>query len=236
MKRSTVAVFLDIDKAYNSVWIEGLLYKLTKIGLSGCSIGWLREFLVSRKFCVRVGGHVSALNRIENGVPQGAVLSPLLVNVMLMDFPAPPFSIKNLLYADDVTFYVQVATPCDAEHILQPFIDKVYRWGRKWKFKFSPTKSTAMVFTRSHKPGNDPLLFLNGHPIKIKSSAKFLGLIFDSKLLWKDHIDMVVKHCYRLKSLFCTIASARPGPSIQTLVLLFKGLVRSKIDYGLIVY
>ena len=235
-KRSTVAVFLDINKAYNSVWIEGLLYKLSTIGLIGCSLGWLKEFLTNRTFCVRIGGHASTFSPIENGVPQGAVLSPLVFNVMLMDFPTPPFSIKNLLFADDVAFYVQVLHPIDAEPLLQPFIDKVYRWGRKWKFKFSADKSSGIVFTRQYKPGEDPRLFLNGHPIRIKKKVKFLGLLFDSKLLWKDHIEMVVNYCIRLKSLFSTLATARPGPSMQTLLLLFKSLVRSKIDYGLIAY
>ncbi len=235
-KKSTVAVFLDINKAYDSVWIEGLLYKLSKSGLSGCALGWLRNFLWDRSFCIRIGGHLSDFRSLENGVPQGAAISPLLFNIMLMDFPNPPPSIKNLLFADDITFYTQVKVPIDAEAILNPFIDEVYRWGRKWKFKFAPDKSTAVIFTRSHKPGSDPILLMQGHRIKTAKSVKFLGVVFDYKLLWKEHITTVVNHCTRLKNLFSVIAPARHGPSIKSLILLFKSLVRSKIDYGLIAY
>ena len=235
-KKSTVAVFLDIDSAYAKVWTQGLLYKLSKAGLSGCSLGWLSNFLQGRSFCVRIGGHFSDSLPIENGVPQGAVVSPILFNVMMMDFPAPPLAINLLLYADDISFYTQVNTPVNAEAVLQPYIDEVYRWGRKWKFKFPPEKSSAVVFTRAYKPGSDPLLFMHGHRIKTEKTVKFLGVIFDNKLRWTNHIDLVAKHCYRLKNLFAAIASVKYGPSFKTLHLLYSSLVQSKIDYGLIAY
>ncbi len=83
-KKSTVAVFLDIDKAFDTVWTQGLLYKLSKAGLSGHILGWLRNFLLDRKFCVRVGGHFSSFRKTENDVPQRAVISPPLFNIVTM--------------------------------------------------------------------------------------------------------------------------------------------------------
>ena len=118
---------------------------------------------------------------------------------MLIDFPTPPPQIKLKLYADDVTVYSRVERPIDAEIVLQPYINKVVKWGRKWKFKFSASKSTTVSFTRSYKPGDDPLLFLNGMRIPNASKFKFLGVILDAKLLWKDHIAHVVNKCIRLK-------------------------------------
>lgn len=55
-----------------------------------------------------------------------------------------------------VSIYSKVKRPIDAEVILQPYLDKVAKWGRKWKFKFSAAKSSAASFTRSYKPGDDP--------------------------------------------------------------------------------
>ena len=81
-----------------------------------------------------------------------------------------------------------VKRPSDAEVTLQPALDKVRRWGRKWKFRFAPDKNAMVVFTRVYKPGNDPLLYLNGHRIPSLPTFRFLGFWFDSKLLPKSHI------------------------------------------------
>ena len=234
--KSTIAVFLDIDSAYVKVWTQGLLFKLAKLGISGCFLGWIGNFLTGRSFCVRIGSFMSDFRSIENGVPQGAVVSPTLFNIMMSDFPKPVSTIKTLLYADDISFYTQVSKSIEAEIILQPYLEEIYRWGLEWKFNFPPEKSSAVVFTRRSDPGNDPIIFMHGHRINFEKKVKFLGVVFDYKLLWKDHIDLVYKHCFRLKNLFATIASLKSGPSLKILSLLFTSLVQSKIDYGLIAY
>jgi hypothetical protein len=162
------------------------------------------------------------------------VISPLLFNLMLSDFPPP--DVKHLLFADNVTIYTETKLPADAEVILQPYIDRVVKWGRKWKFKFSAPKSSAVSFTRLYKPGDDPLLFLSGQRIPNASKAKFLGIIFDAKLLWKEHIQMIINKCIRIKNVFSIIAKASYAPSHKSLCTLYKSLVRSRIDYGLIAY
>ncbi|KZS12014.1 Uncharacterized protein APZ42_023101 [Daphnia magna] len=123
-KKSTVTVFLDINKAYETVWTQGLLYKLTRIGVNGNCLGWLYNFLLNRSICIRLGGHTTDLRIIRNGVPQGATISPLLFNLMLHDFPPPPPHANLLLYADDVTIYAPVTRPIEAEIALQPYLDK----------------------------------------------------------------------------------------------------------------
>lgn len=155
---------------------------------------------------------------------------------MLRDFPTPPPNAKLMLYADDVTVYTQVNRPIDAEASLGPYLAKIHRWGVKWKMKFSAEKSAALIFTRSYKPGDDPILFLQGRRIPVVKEFKFLGVKFDTKLSWKPHITAVCSALNRLKNLFTIITNINFGPSTKTLALLFKSLVRSKTDYGLMVY
>lgn len=155
---------------------------------------------------------------------------------MLIDFPTPAANVKKLLYADDVTIYTTVRTPMSAEVILQPVLEEIGNWGRKWNFKFSGEKSAQMVFTRSHKPGQDPLLFIRGQRIRPVSHFKLLGLTFDYGLRWHKHIAEVTSSCSRLKNLFSIIAKAQYGPPIRTLITLYKSLVQSRIDYGSIAY
>ena len=117
-KMSTVAIFLDIPKAYDMVWTRGLHYKMAKIGFSGRLLSWFESFLSGRSFQVTVGNALSAPCPTENGVPQGSVVSPLLFNIMLYDFSIPTTGVKSLLYADDIAVYASVKYPIQAEAVI----------------------------------------------------------------------------------------------------------------------
>ncbi len=121
---------------------------------------------------------------------------------MLYDFPTPPMTLTS-----NYTQTTSTSTPqsnalynINAEIIMQLNFDKVAKWG-KWKFKFSALKS-SVVFTRAYNTGEDPLLFLNGQ--RIPNAKKFncpppLGVTMDTKLLWKDHIAVVINNCVKIK-------------------------------------
>ncbi len=77
MKESLVAVFFDIEKAYDTLCSEGLLIKLNKIGIGGRMYNWILDFLFERSFQVRIGEEMSASYDILNGIPQGSVISQI---------------------------------------------------------------------------------------------------------------------------------------------------------------
>jgi hypothetical protein len=80
-----LVVYIDLQGAFDKVWIDGLLYKLAQAGLSGAMSRWLYAYLTSRSARVGVNGVLSDALPFRAGVPQGAVLSPLLFNLKLMD-------------------------------------------------------------------------------------------------------------------------------------------------------
>ena len=80
-----VAVFFDVEKAYDLMWREGLLIKLRRLGVSGLLFGWVRDFLTGRKMEVRVGRSFSGSCEVGTGTPQGSVISPLLFSIMIDD-------------------------------------------------------------------------------------------------------------------------------------------------------
>ncbi len=88
-------MYLDISKAYDCVWIQGLVFKLASIGVTGRLLTWINNFLTGRSICVRVGSNISEFRDVKTGVPQGAVISPLLFNIMLYDFPSFPSLVKK---------------------------------------------------------------------------------------------------------------------------------------------
>lgn len=82
-KESVIAVFFDIEKAYDMLWREGLMLKLEEMGTGGRMFNWISDFHKQRTIRVRVGDSVSSQEIIENGTPQGSVISPVLFIIMI---------------------------------------------------------------------------------------------------------------------------------------------------------
>jgi len=80
-----LAVFIDIEKAYDMLWKEGLVIKLYEAGVRGRMINWIQDILKNRRIQVRVANAFSAGTDIDNGTPQGSVISPVLFNIMIND-------------------------------------------------------------------------------------------------------------------------------------------------------
>jgi retron-type reverse transcriptase len=103
-KMSMAAVFFDIEKAFDTTWHHGLLYKLSKLKYSANVIKLLGSFLSQRKFRVSVEGEMSTPREMQAGVPQGSVLSPTLFNLYINDAPQT-CGVHLTLFADDTCLY-----------------------------------------------------------------------------------------------------------------------------------
>lgn len=79
-------------------------------------------------------------------------------------------------------------------------------------------------------------LTLNNHPIPIQHSARFLGLLFDRRLNWKDHIGQLKNTCQKALNLLKCISGNKWGADRKSLLMIYKALIRFKVDYGSIVY
>ena len=85
-KETVLAVFFDIVKAYDTVWKQGLLIKLKQLGIRGRVYCWVKDFLSERKIAVRIHGALSTQYEVENGIPQGSIISPLLFSIAINAF------------------------------------------------------------------------------------------------------------------------------------------------------
>jgi hypothetical protein len=103
-KMSTAAVFLDIEKAFDTIWHCGLLYKLSKLEFSTSLIKLIGSFLSQRKFRVSVEGEMSTPRVMQAGAPHGSVLSQILFNKHINDAPKP-YGVHLALFADDSSLY-----------------------------------------------------------------------------------------------------------------------------------
>lgn len=96
-----LAITLDLEKACDLIWIKGLIFKLHQLGITGRTLGWIRDFLTDRSFEVKVGSGRSEKRSLRNGTPQGSVISPLLFVIMVNDLPKSIRHSYSGMYADD---------------------------------------------------------------------------------------------------------------------------------------
>ena len=122
------------------------------------------------------------------------------------------------------------------ERILQGCLTKLETWADHNGFLFSKTKTVCMHFCNKRIPHPDPSLKLYNTEIPIVPEAKFLGLIFDSKLSFKPHIANLKKKCLKAMNLLRVVAHTDWGADSITLLRLYRSIVRSKLDYGCMVY
>ena len=237
-KKQTTAVFLDISRAYDMVHKPTLIYKLHKLGIRGHLAHYLVGFLTGeRSFQVRFRSLYSNTYSLQNGIPQGSCISPMLFNIMINDlFDIIPSNINFSLFADDCSIW---CTDIDSQHSiprLQQALDSIEDWSRRNGCIFSPTKSAVVTFTKNNQMRHASDLRLSGHVIPRLDSFKFLGIVLDSRLSMVKHMEHIKAKCSKRLNLFRCIAGTDYGADRKTLLYLYKALVLPIIEYGSVVY
>ena len=236
-----VAVYFDIEKAFDMVWVHGLLQILKNIGLEGHLPIFIKNFLKNRKIRVRLGDTLSSEYSLDNGTPQGSILSPILfiliINYMFKNAP----DVNKSLFFDDGLAWTTGADLHTALDKMQKTLDTISAWGPKLGIKFSTLKTKYMIFTRRHvnltnNDGSETSLNFYGKTIDRVFSYKYLGLIFDPWLTWGLHINYLVERCQKPLSVLQSIAHKNWGADRKSLANLYLAIVQSKINYGDFIY
>ena len=236
-KQHVVAVFFDLEKAYDTTWKGGILSDLKDLGFRGRLPQFIQQFLANREFQVRLGTTLSDLHEQEMGVPQGSILSPALFSIKINEIvnsvnPGTEAS----LFVDDFALYAVGATYVGVQRKLQLCVDKIQNWAEGNGFTFSSTKTQCIHFHNTRQLHLDPEIRLGKSIIPAVTEVKFLGLIFDQKLNFKAHIQYLKDSCQKALNILRVVAHTDWGADRKTLLHLYRALVRSKLDYGCAVY
>lgn len=235
-KEAVAAVFLDIEKAYDMLWKEGLLIQLNRLGVKGQMFQWVKAFLSGRSITVRVNGCLSECYPVENGTPQGSIVSPLLFSIMINGMFKEVQNLTGVaLFADDGTIWKRGRNIAFLTKKMQQALNIVQDWAVQWGFRISEDKTKCILFTKKRKSAEFKLR-LAGNVVERVDSFKYLGLWFDRQLTWGVHVNKMVEKCKRVLNVMRCLCGVDWGASRSALQTVYTGMIRSVFDYGCMVY
>ena len=225
------SVYLDISKAFDRVWHDGLIYKLKRCGVSGQLLFLIQSFLKDRKQRTVLNGQSSNWGDISAGVPQG----PLFFLVYINDL-AVGLKCNVKLFADDTSLFTVVEDSNTAANDMNHDLDLISQWAHTWRMSFNPDpqkQAVELTFSRKKIQIDHPVILFNNIPVKKVVEHKHLGIILDSKLSFSAHIKSAISKTRKGISLLKYLSNYLPR---HTLNELYKLYVRPHLDYGDVIY
>ena len=232
--KRTYAFFLDVKKAYDTVWRDGLWLKLWEMGVKGKMWRVVKTMYESSRSAVLLDGEQSAAFSVDQGVAQGCSLSPILFSVFINDLLkevdqaglglelSNGTKIGGMLFADD---FVGV---CDSPQDLQKLIDVVYAYCGKWRLKANVSKSAVMVFAKDSVGGSWKW---GQHALPKVSKYTYLGIDFECNGAWDAHVKKVIDGGRKKVNQLHSVISNR-GVDLSARRLLLLSVVRPTLEYG----
>lgn len=237
----TIAIFLDIRKAFDSVNHNILLHKLYTIGIRGTFHNLFKSYLSNRKQIVKINKSHSDLLPINCGVFQGTVLGPLLFLIFINDLCNLKLNGQILTFADDTALLYSFNNNQNYNNLINDDLIKIRSWFLNNSLKLNIDKTKFLIFNLHNSSVCDLSLIYHLDSCNIDSncqcdtldrvnSIKYLGVAIDSNLKWKTHISSVVK---KLRFLLFRFRHLRYSTSSKFLLQLYYAWVHPTFCYGL---
>ena len=226
------AIFIDVEKAFDSVWHDGLRYKLMNGSLPRKMVRLISSFLSDRTIKVNCCNNCSEEVTLNAGTPQGSVLSPLLFIIYVNDIPdMSSLNVKLSQFADDMGIWAHATNAKWVKAKLSKALKLIEAWCSKWRIKLNAGKTQLIVFSVGPKPELIDLE-LFGEPIIQTQTAKLLGILFDRRLSFKDHMKDLMTKVYRRLNLLKLLKGTNWGARPCTILKAYKCFIRPVLEYG----
>ena len=254
-KDLTLAVFLDLSKAFDSVSHEILLRKLQGYGFRGVVNDWFRSYLTNRTQYVEIkfkdtsetvsetganGGSISYTSNnltLQCGVPQGSILGPLLFLIYVNDLHLAT-SLPVLSYADDTTIYYSHSNLSVLYNTINTELEKIYKWLCSNRLLLNINKTKFIVFgpRNSERCGDNlSIKIRQQNVVRVaknteEQAVKFLGIYLDESLTWECHIKHIQK---KLNCAIYFLARLKNFMPHKQLKMIYYAIFHSHLNYGL---
>ena len=234
---TTIGIFLDLSKAFDTIDHNILLYKLEYYGFRGVVLEWFKNYLNNRKQYVFHNNCKSDLKDIVCGVPQGSILGPLLFILYVNDIIYTSNVLDFILFADDTTILYSHKDISSKTNTINEELKEVSNWFKANKLSVNASKTNYMILGTPHmtsrKTSDNSNIVLNDTNLERVKVTKFLGVLIDECLTWKNHIDCISKTISRNIGVMNKLKHSIPHCILRTL---YCTLILPYINYGILIW
>ena len=209
-------VFLNMSKAFDKLWHEGLIFTLKSMGISDTLLELIKSFLKNRFQRVVLNGQKAEWLPVKTGVPQGSISIVSTVK----------------LFADDTSLFSIVHDTKTSAYKLNQDLQKISEWAYQWKMSFNPDlnkQAPEVIFSRKTAKSSHPLIYFNNAPVSCVIFQKHLGVYLDEKLNFSYHIKEKMSKAMKGIGVIKKLSNMLPRHSLITI---YKVFVRPHLDYG----
>ena len=223
-------IFVDLQKAFDTVNHVILLKKLEHYGIRGIGNSWFQSYLNKRSQFVSISGYDSTSKSIPHGVPQGSVLGPLLFLLYINDLHN---AIKYCMvhhFADDTNLLLFDSSLKSLQKKINIDLKFLCHWLNANKISLNINKTEYILFRHKQKSTNFHLkLKLNGKKLYPSSYIKYLGIFLDENLNWKKQVSILSSKLRRANG---ALAKLRHFVPPKTLISIYYAIFNSHLNYG----
>ena len=215
-KQYTIGVFLDLKKCFDTVNHTVLLAKIERLGVRGVALNWIKSYMRNRQQFVYYNSTESDKLSITCGVPQGSVLSPLLFLLFANDLARVSGLIKPVLFADDTNLFFSGPHLESLVRTVNVELLKIEKWFQVNRLFINADKTNFMVFSSAPCSADIEIRLCN-NVLQRVTVCRFLGVLIDSHLTWKEHVHHITNKLYRYLSIMNRVGQYLPVYAKRTL-------------------
>jgi len=222
-KIGTDIIYLDFAKAFDRISHSHLLFKLEHYGIGGKMLSWIKSFLTDRRQRVVSQQAFSGWKNIISGVPQGALLSPILFLLFVNDLPEAVES-KVKMFADDTKLYREIVGTEDSAK-LQQDLNHLAAWSKTWSMSFNASKCAVLKVRNK----SNYVYTMNGTEIAQETEQRDLGVIVSDDLKPRKHVESICSKVNRKTGLTKRCFKSREPDMIKSI---YTSVSRPVLEYA----